>query len=409
MRSSTREREIELLSAPPFSRDPDAVTRYAFSEPYMRTLGHVSSRLEDLGFVVGLDPVGNLVARNCPAGVRAIGLGSHCDSVRRGGAYDGVLGVLAVIEVAICNEQHGLALPLQLISFVEEEASRFGQMLLGSRVASGQIGASALLDEVRAIDDGRSFHEHARAVGLDPQRADECGDTLRDLWAWLELHIEQGRVLEDAQDQIGVVYAIAGYVHADIEIIGHADHAGATPMELRRDAAVLAAECVLVVEQLACDAGGGVVATVGELAVEPGAINIVPGRARLSLDIRAPRQDAIDQVVSEAVRRAADISAERGLTVSYHERQRVAPVALDARVVQTLCDAVEARDVPWRRMISGAAHDTMCVARPRPERDAIRSLLRWHQSFPGGVRLGERCSTRRGSTPQRCARARRGV
>lgn len=235
-------------------------------------------------------------------------------------------------------------------------------MLLGSRVATGQVDERVLREDVRSLDDGRSFWEHAEAAGLRPERLAHCRDPLAGLSMWIELHIEQGRVLEDVQKRIGVVEAIAGYVHADIEILGQADHAGATPMGLRRDAALPAAHCALELERLALQTGGGAVATVGELVLEPGVINIVPGQARLSLDIRAPEQAAIDSIASEAARITDELSQRRGMQASYHERQRVAPVQLDQHVIEALSDAAVARGVPWQRMISGAAHDTMCIA-----------------------------------------------
>ncbi len=356
------DRATQMLSAPPFTAQEGAVTRYAFTDPYLRTVDYLGERLRGLGFDVKLDPVGNLVARNCPPGVRAMGLGSHCDSVRGGGAYDGILGVLAAIEVARANEELGLALPLQIVSFVEEEASGFGQMLLGSRIASGQIDERALREDVRAIDDRRSFHEHARAAGLHPEAAAGAARTLADLAAWVEIHIEQGRVLDDASERIGVVEAIAGYVHADVEITGRADHAGATPMASRNDAAIVAAELVLDLERLARETGAGAVATVGELTLDPGAINIIPGRARVSLDIRAPEQSAIDAIAEHAWQGAQTLAAGRGLGARYSERQRIAPTALDRGVIEALAHAAAGREVGWRRMVSGAAHDTMCVA-----------------------------------------------
>jgi hydantoinase/carbamoylase family amidase len=183
-----------------------------------------------------------------------------------------------------------------------------------------------------------------------------------DLVAWIELHIEQGRVLEDAGERIGVVEAIAGYVHADIEIVGRADHAGGTPMGLRQDAMIPAAQCVLEVERLALAAAHGAVATVGELTLEPGRINIIPGRARVSLDIRSAASETIDAIASEAASTVVEAAAARRLIATYRERQRVEPTALDRNVVGTLIDVVSATGVQWRRMVSGAAHDTMCIA-----------------------------------------------
>jgi len=355
-------REIRKLSAPPFTNGPDGVTRYAFTAAYMHTVGYLSDQLSELGFAVTLDPVGNLIARNCPAKLGAVGLGSHCDSVRGGGSYDGTLGVLAAIEVARLSYQQGYDLPLQIISWVEEEASGFGQLLLGSRLATGRIDGQALQTEVRALDDGQSFFDHAREVGLQPERASEVSSALENLTAWIELHIEQGRVLEDAREQFGVVEAIAGYVHADIEILGQPDHAGATPMGLRHDAAIAAAQLTLELERLAIEAGGGSVATVGEMTLDPGAINIIPGRARLSLDVRAPNDTKISSIVQKAITAADEFAMSRGLQVTYRERQRMASAVLEPGVIAALERSVQATGAPWRRMISGAAHDTMCIA-----------------------------------------------
>jgi len=328
----------------------------------MRTLGYLSDQLGELGFAVRLDPVGNLIARNCPAKIGAVGLGSHCDSVRGGGSYDGTLGVLAAMEVARLSYQQGYDLPLQIVSWVEEEASGFGQLLLGSRLATGRIDGQALQTEVRALDDGQSFFDHAREVGLQPERASEVSSALENLTAWIELHIEQGRVLEDAREQFGVVEAIAGYVHADIEILGQPDHAGATPMGLRHDAAIAAAQLTLELERLAIEAAGGSVATVGEMTLDPGAINIIPGRARLSLDVRAPDDTKISSIVQKAITAADEFAMSRGLQVTYRERQRMPPAVLEPGVIAALERSVQATGAPWRRMISGAAHDTMCIA-----------------------------------------------
>jgi hydantoinase/carbamoylase family amidase len=354
--------QIDRLSAPPFSSEVGSVTRYAFTGPYMRTVEHLSTELLELGFTVRFDPIGNLVARNRPPGTPVIGLGSHCDSVRGGGRYDGILGVIAAIEVARIAAEQGLELPLQVVSWVEEEASGFGQMLLGSRVAAGLLDARLLATDVRSIDDGRSFVDNAHDAGFAPEALGDAPDVLADLTAWIELHIEQGRVLEDGGERLGVVEAIAGYVHADIEIKGQADHAGATPMALRRDAGIVAAWCALESERLALEAGDGAVATVGELELDPGIINVVPGRARLSLDVRAPSDAAVTQIVGDLRRGTTAFAEARGLTASYRERQRVAATTLDGEVLEALVQAVDDTDVPWRRMISGAAHDTMCVA-----------------------------------------------
>ena len=186
------------------------------------------------------DPVGTLVARNRPAGEPAFGIGSHCDSNRNGGKYDGTMGVVTALEVCRLNEEHGLGLPLQLISFLEEEGSGFGQMLLGSRIVAPARHRGGPEERFRAIDDGRSFWEHAEEAGYEPARWRECSSVLDGLTGWIEMHIEQARVLQDTGNRIGIVDAIAGYVHADVVVHGRGDHAGATPMDLRLDPTLVA-------------------------------------------------------------------------------------------------------------------------------------------------------------------------
>src|SRR5215211_4501203 len=239
------ERDIETLAGPDYTRSSEVIRRYAYTPEYRNTLDYFVGELEALGFEHYEDPVGTLVARNRPAGEKVFGVGSHCDSLRNGGKYDGTMGVVAALEVCRLNEELGLGLPLQLISFLEEEGSGFGQMLLGSRIVAQRVTEEELRETFRAVDDGRSFWEHAEEAGYEPERWQDSIRMLDDLIGWIELHIEQARVLQDTQNRIGVVNAIAGYVHADITVHGRGDHAGATPMDFRQDAGIVMAECIL--------------------------------------------------------------------------------------------------------------------------------------------------------------------
>ena len=293
-RSADRiERDIETLSGPEYSLSDEAIRRYAYTEPYRRTLDQFTRELEKLGFTVTEDPLGTLVARNRPPGEPVFGIGSHCDSNRNGGRYDGTMGVVTALEVCRLNAEHGLDLPLQLISFLEEEGSGFGQMLLGSRIMLQRVTEEDLQTRFRAIDDGRSFWEHAEAAGYEPGRWRESIHVLDGLTGWIEMHIEQARVLQDTGKRIGVVNAIAGYVHADVRVQGRGDHAGATPMGLRLDPTTVLAETVLELERLARAAGDGTVGTVGEIEVDPGLINASRPSVRFSLDVRGPDDDAL--------------------------------------------------------------------------------------------------------------------
>jgi allantoate deiminase len=182
------------------------------------------------------------------------------------------------------------------------------------------------------------------------------------LSGWIEMHIEQARVLQDSEQRIGIVTAIAGYVHADIVVHGRADHAGATPMDFRLDPGLVLADCILELERLVRSAGRGTVGTVGEIEVHPSLINAIPARIRFSLDIRGADEEAFQGVAREIASFAQEAATKRGMTSEYRERQRLPATPLDERIVGALEAAVKATGEPYRLMASGAAHDTMCVA-----------------------------------------------
>ena len=354
--------DIEALSGPEYTRSGEAIRRYAYTPEYRNALGYFRRPLEELGFDVFEDPVGTFVARNRPRGEKVFGVGSHCDSNRNGGKWDGTLGVVTALEVCRLNEERGLGLPLQLVSFLEEEGSGFGQMLLGSRIMLGRVTEEELRESFRAIDDGRPFWDHAREAGYEPERWRECGAVLDDLSGWIEMHIEQARVLQDTGNRIGIVTAIAGYVHGDVRVWGRGDHAGATPMDLRLDPTLPLAETIVELERLAGGAGRGTVGTVGEIEVDPGIINAIGASVRFSLDVRGPEDDAFESVAREIAAFAARAAEKRGMRADFAQRQTLPATPLDPRIVEALGTAAEATGEPFTRMHSGAAHDTMCVA-----------------------------------------------
>jgi hydantoinase/carbamoylase family amidase len=360
------ERNIETLAGPDYTLSDEAIRRYAYTGVYRNTLDYFTRELEALGFQVSEDPVGTLVARNRPVGEKVFGIGSHCDSNRNGGKYDGTMGVVTALEVCRLNEELGLALPLQLISFLEEEGSGFGQMLLGSRIMLQRVTEEELRESFRAIDDGRSFWEHAEEAGYEPARWQECIHVLDDLSGWIEMHIEQARVLQDTGNRIGIVTAIAGYVHADVRVQGRGDHAGATPMDLRLDPTMPLAETIVELERLALGAGKGTVGTVGEIEIDPGIINAVGAGVRFSLDIRGPDDDAFQGVAHEISEFAQEAARRRGMKAEYRQRQTLPATPLDGGIVDALSAAAEATGERYVRMHSGAAHDTMCVAERVP-------------------------------------------
>jgi hydantoinase/carbamoylase family amidase len=356
------ERDIETLAGPDYTLTSEAIRRYAYTDVYRRTLDYFVRGLQALGFDVEEDAVGTLTARNRPKGEPVFGVGSHCDSNRNGGKYDGTMGVVTALEVCRLNEEQGLDLPLQLISFLEEEGSGFGQMLLGSRIIAQRVTEEDLRDRFRSLDDERSFWEHAADAGYQPDRWRECAHVLDDLTGWIEMHIEQARVLQDTGNRIGLVTAIAGYVHADVVFHGRGDHAGATPMDFRLDPTLPLAETIVELGRLAREAGQGTVGTVGEIEVDPGIINAIAANVRFSLDIRGPVEDAYKGVARDIAAFARQAAAARGMTADYRERQSIPPTPMDDRIVGALETATKATGEPYMRMHSGAAHDTMCVA-----------------------------------------------
>src|SRR5256886_3596651 len=181
-RSAERiERDIETLAGPDYTLSGEAIRRYAYTQVYRNTLDYFTRELRELGFEVSEDPVGTLVARNRPQGDPAFGIGSHCDSNRNGGKYDGTMGVVTALEVCRLNEELGLGLPLQLVSFLEEEGSGFGPRLLGSRIMAQRVTEEDMQERFRAIDDGRSFWDHAHEAGYEPERWRECAHVIDDL------------------------------------------------------------------------------------------------------------------------------------------------------------------------------------------------------------------------------------
>jgi len=359
-------RDVEALAGPAFTLSSEATCRYAYTDVYRGTLDYFTRAWRELGFAVSEDPVGNLIARNRPPGEPVFGVGSHCDSNRNGGKWDGTLGVVCALEVCRCSAELGLDLPLQAISFLEEEGSGFGQMVLGSRIAAGRVGEEDLRKRICAIDDGRPFWQHAEEAGYEPARWGDSAHILDHLIGWIELHIEQGRVLQDTHRRLGVVSAIAGYVHGDIVIEGRADHAGATPMDMRCDSAVVAAQTIVELERLARAAGSGTVGTVGEIEVSPGLINAISGRTRISLDVRGPDNEAVHGVIREIEAFAARAAADRGTSSTYSQRQAVPATRMDERIVSALEETAARTGEAYTTMISGAAHDTMCVADRAP-------------------------------------------
>jgi len=328
-----------------------SVSRLGLSADEQRARDLVSGWLAARGAQVRRDAAANLFAR-FPGDGETILVGSHLDSVPQGGRFDGALGVLCAVEAveSLVDAKLKLRRPIEVVAWADEEGARFGVGLFGSTAAFGRL-ARGVGD--RRDRDGVSIAEALRALGERGDPAAARRDP-KHLAAYLELHIEQGPRLETAGLPLGVVSDIVGIYHARVAIGGRADHAGATVMTARADALAAAAEIVLAVERIA-RARPDAVGTVGEIAVRPGAKNVVPGECVFSLDLRAASgHDGLVQEVLDAVTR---IARSRGVEASVDDLARVPVTPLDPKVRDVLKRAAKSVGVDAPELVSGAGHD----------------------------------------------------
>jgi allantoate deiminase len=343
-------------------RESGGVTRLSFTDEERSAKDLVASFMQEAGLAVSEDAVGNLFGRregsdpNAPA----VLVGSHVDSVYDGGNFDGPLGVLAGIEVAQAMEEGGVETdhPVEVVAFTDEEGARFSFGMIGSRALAGTLSEGDLQHQDA---DGISIADAMRKCDLDPARIGEAARPRDSLACYLELHIEQGRVLEDEDLPLGVVTGIAAPVWRRVVFEGETGHAGTAPMQLRRDALAAAAEVVGIVEEEA-SATGTSVGTVGQLGVEPGGINIIPGRVELSLDLRDIDEDTRDQIEERILERSRRVCEGRGVGFETEVLQRMTPVSCSETVRGTIRAACEGLGLGTRDLASGAAHDGMQLA-----------------------------------------------
>jgi allantoate deiminase/N-carbamoyl-L-amino-acid hydrolase len=342
-----------------WSESSDGLTCTYLSPAHRSVAAEIRDWLRHAGLAAEIDAVGNVVARYAAAdpAARTLILASHYDTVRNAGKYDGRLGVLAALVLVEHLARCGRRLPfhLDVIAFSEEEGVRFSSSFLGSSALAGRFDP-ALLE--RRDADGHALAAVMRGAGLDPARIPALARRGDELLGYLEVHIEQGPILLEEGLPVGIVSAIAGTVRALVTITGTAGHAGTVPMARRHDAAAAAAELVLYVERR-CAQAPTLVGTVGQLAVPDGAINIIPGRCELSLDIRAADDATRDAAVADVTAEIGRIAARRGVAIESREVQRTAAVACSPRLQSLLADAVARAGVGPRHLASGAGHDAM--------------------------------------------------
>ena len=341
------------------------LTRVFLSPEHRAASDLVLGWMREAGMRAERDAIGNTVGRfeGVRAGLPCLMLGSHLDTVRDAGRYDGMLGVVTAIECVAALAEKAVRLPrlpfaIEVLGFGDEEGVRFGTTMLGSRAIAGGVQASVL----SARDaNGATVEQALRQFGLDPARVATLGRKKGDVLAYVELHIEQGPVLEAEGLPVGVVTAINGFSRLRAKVRGTAGHAGTVPMHLRRDALAAAAECVLAVERMA-RSDPELVGTVGRMEAKPGAINVIPGEVDFTIDFRAPRDELRQRTVASTRAELAAIAARRSVACDVELIQELGVTHCAPRLMAQLERAVAAEGVRVRKLPSGAGHDGQAMS-----------------------------------------------
>ncbi len=395
-------RRLEELSA--FGRPlggtfADGVSRTAFSEADVAGRRYVIEQMNALGLRPRVDPAGNLSGLRAGTDARLppILFGSHVDSVRGGGNFDGDVGSMGALEVVATLDENDVRTrhPLEVVIWAAEE-SNYGSGLHGSRMAVGQVEPG----EWDRVQDGVRKGDALRRIGGDPDRIAEARRAPGSFHAYLELHVEQGGRLDRAGVPIGVVEGIVTIDDYDVAVRGFANHAGTTPMPDRRDALVAASSVVLAVREIATAEPGAQVGTVGQMSITPGAPNVVPGEVRLTVEFRDLSGETVTRLGEALKRRAAAIARETSTEIEVTLSSRHEGARANAAVQDAIARAAAARGLPTLRLPSGAGHDAQMMARLGPigmifvpSVDGIshspRELSRWEDCARGAdVLLG---------------------
>ena len=357
------QRDIEELAK--YNATPgQGLTRFSLTAEDRAARGYLRQQMQDCGLRVYEDAAGNLVGRREGELVDApvVMIGSHFDSVKGGGNFDGPAGVSAALETARVLHERGTKTryPIEVVAMIEEEGARFSASLYGSRSMAGQIDAVQLQERKDAA--GISMYDALRDFGFNPDAIGMARRLPGSVKAFLELHIEQGPILEAEGLDVGIVQQIVGIHDMKVKLQGRQGHAGTIPMHLRADALVAAAKAVARIAELAVEEGGGTVATVGWLSVKPGGFNIIPGEVEFSVDIRSGKRQHVDHVSRRIGEVLAEITDGTGVVAELSSLMNVAPVQMAESIVARQKAICERLGLKYRLMQSGAGHDAMVMA-----------------------------------------------
>ena len=350
-----------------FGKSEKGITRLAYSKEDFAAQKWLLEQIADLELTVTQDAIGNTFLRRegKNSQLEPVAMGSHLDTVAQGGAYDGVLGVVGALEVLYMLQNEELKRPIETIIFRAEESTRFGFATIGSKIMAG-VGAPKKFSSAAKKNEA-SFEECLQANGYNPEEYAKAVKNEGCFKCFLELHIEQGKVLDETGEQIGIVKNIAAPTRFKIIVEGIADHSGATPMEFRRDALVSGAKLILAVQEAASEESeNGTVATVGIVETEPGSINVIPGKVTLWVDLRGVDSESILSAM-ESINEAVSIVAEEdSVRITVDMLTSDEPVPLSETLAEMFEEICQEKDLKYRVMNSGAGHDAMHMAKLAP-------------------------------------------
>lgn len=351
---------INALAA--ISEAPDNITRIFLTPEHRAAAELIIGWMQAAGMRARIDAIGNVCGRyeGDRPGLPCLMLGSHYDTVRDAGRWDGPLGVITAISCVGDLNRRGVRLPfaIEIAAFADEEGVRFASTLLGSRAVAGTFVESVLGGRDKA---GISMREAMITFGLDPDHIGAAARAPGELLAYLELHIEQGPVLEAQKLPVGVVTAISGATRLAVELHGTAGHAGTVPMAMRRDALVGAAECIVAIEEFCQSDRGGLVGTVGYINAMPGATNVIPGLVSFTMDIRSPKDSYRKLAITDMVREIESIAKQRKLDLQINITHENRTVPCAPWLQKQIADAITAEGHRAFELPSGAGHDGMAM------------------------------------------------
>ncbi|NLU43349.1 MAG: Zn-dependent hydrolase [Acholeplasmataceae bacterium] len=356
-----------LAGVKDFGLSDKGVTRLAYTDLDFAAQAWLLEQVKDLNLTVTEDAVGNTFLRRpgIDNSLPPIAMGSHLDTVIQAGAYDGIVGVVGALEALYMLRDEKLTAPVEIIIFKAEESSRFGYATMGSKLMTGSATPEQLSQGTKKND--KSFVEVLRENGYNPDNYAEAIKKPGYYKCFLEIHIEQGKVLDETGEQIGIVHNIAAPTRFKIIVDGMADHSGATPMGFRKDALVAGAKLILAVQKAAEEeASKGTVATVGVVDVEPSSINVVPGKVTLWVDLRGVDNASIAKALDKIQHAMANVVDSDKVIVSQEMLTADKPVALSDDLAYEFAKICEEMGVKYRHMNSGAGHDAMHMVKLAP-------------------------------------------